>query len=320
MKAVLVLIEGTIGDTRSRQSLAGTPDFYKREELLKDVAVPEGVRCLRELAQKYKIVYLAARPPAALGVTEEWLRARGCPEGPVYLAPTQPERIALAQDLKTQFDFIAGIGTAWSDNELHLELGCISILLKENEGNWDIVRKQLLGKEHTALQTAASLLAPWAKITTLLEPHRMDVTLAVAHVMPAVQALRRAHWGYLSAITGLDHPSLPADLTQQPGWQQCAADLGLEQAIGSIEVLYHFCSGAAVVTLRTHTPREAARVPSICSVIPAASFFERELAEMLGVVIADAPDSNRLFLPDDWPDGVYPLRKDFAVAEAQARK
>jgi Ni,Fe-hydrogenase III component G len=61
-------------------------------------------------------------------------------------------------------------------------------------------------------------------------------------------------------------------------------------------------------------------VPSICSVIPAASFFERELAEMLGVVIADAPDSNRLFLPDDWPDGVYPLRKDFAVAEAQARK
>jgi ech hydrogenase subunit E len=36
--------------------------------------------------------------------------------------------------------------------------------------------------------------------------------------------------------------------------------------------------------------------------------------EMFGVVVEGTPNTNRLFLPDDWPDGVYPLRKD-AVLE-----
>jgi Ni,Fe-hydrogenase III component G len=76
-------------------------------------------------------------------------------------------------------------------------------------------------------------------------------------------------------------------------------------------VLYHFCSGAAIVTLRTHIPREAACVSSICGLVPSAGFFERELSEMLGVTVVDAPAAGRLFLPDDWPEGVYPLRKDF---------
>jgi len=32
---------------------------------------------------------------------------------------------------------------------------------------------------------------------------------------------------------------------------------------------------------------------------------------MLGVAVIGAPDEGRLFLPDDWPDGVFPLRKEF---------
>jgi Ni,Fe-hydrogenase III component G len=56
-------------------------------------------------------------------------------------------------------------------------------------------------------------------------------------------------------------------------------------------------------------------VPSICGVIPSAGFFERELGEMLGVTVDGIPDASRLFLPDDWPDGVYPLRKEFAAAQ-----
>jgi Ni,Fe-hydrogenase III component G len=34
---------------------------------------------------------------------------------------------------------------------------------------------------------------------------------------------------------------------------------------------------------------------------------------MLGLTVTGTPDPSRLFLPDDWPDGVYPLRKDFVV-------
>ena len=144
MKAILVFIDGTICDTRPRHNLIGTPDFSRREEILKDIAVAGSVECVRDLAEKYRIVYLGARPSSALADTEEWLAAIGFPQGPVYLARWQQERLELVRKLGKKFDFVAGIGDRWDDNELHLELGCMSIILKEYEGNWDTVRRYLL--------------------------------------------------------------------------------------------------------------------------------------------------------------------------------
>lgn len=149
MKAVLVFIDGTICDTRHRHHLIGTPEFYKRKEMLKDAATPGSVLCLQDLAQRYAIVYIGTRPDSTLPYTEEWLDRIGFPKGPVYLAPTQEERLVLVKDLRQRFDFISGIGDRWDDNELHLEIGCLSIILKEFEGNWDTVRKHLLGKERS---------------------------------------------------------------------------------------------------------------------------------------------------------------------------
>jgi Ni,Fe-hydrogenase III component G len=140
-----------------------------------------------------------------------------------------------------------------------------------------------------ALQQAETLLAPWAKDTRTPEPNRLDLALAPADLTAAVAALQAARWGYLAAITGMD--------------------LGAEA--GAIEVLYHFCTGATVLTLRVRVPQDAPSVPSICGSIPSAGFFERELSEMLGVDVVDTPNPERLFLPDDWPGGVYPMRKDF---------
>ena len=141
----------------------------------------------------------------------------------------------------------------------------------------------------TLLKTAGELLAPFALETTPIEPDRLDIALTPDALLPAVQALISAHWGYLSAITGLDH--------------------GPEA--GEMEVLYHFCSAAAIVTLRVRVPRGEPCVPSVCALIPYAILYERELMEMLGVTVTNIPNSERLFLPDDWPEGVYPLRKDF---------
>jgi len=54
-----------------------------------------------------------------------------------------------------------------------------------------------------------------------------------------------------------------------------------------------------------------AKVPSICHIIPSATLYERELMEMFGITVEGTPDTGKLLLPDDWPDGVYPLRKSF---------
>jgi Ni,Fe-hydrogenase III component G len=46
--------------------------------------------------------------------------------------------------------------------------------------------------------------------------------------------------------------------------------------------------------------------------VPTATLYERELQEMFGFVIEETPVPDRLVLPDDWPAGVYPLRKSFS--------
>ncbi len=61
----------------------------------------------------------------------------------------------------------------------------------------------------TALSTATTLLTPWTKSTATPEPNRLDVTLTVSNLIPAVTALLEARWGYLAAITGLDRGAIP---------------------------------------------------------------------------------------------------------------
>lgn len=150
----------------------------------------------------------------------------------------------------------------------------------------------------TRLEAANDLLAPWASGTNSPEPDRLDIYVDAANLVNAVKALRQPScgqpWGYLSAITGLDTSENPEE--SQPG---------------ALEALYHFCADSVVVTLRVKSPRQEAWVPSICDVIPSASLYERELSEMLGFTVINTPNPARLFLPDDWPDDLYPLRKDF---------
>ncbi|MGQ9887039.1 MAG: NADH-quinone oxidoreductase subunit C [Aggregatilineales bacterium] len=145
------------------------------------------------------------------------------------------------------------------------------------------------------LEWALEIVAEWALEHNVPAAHRLDVWIKPEHTAATARALVDARWGYLTAITGLD---------------RLAED-------GQLEALYHYCRGASILTLRASVPRDHAVVPSVCDAIPMATVYERELAEMFGVTIVGTPDSSRLFLPDDWPDGVYPLRKD-AVLESAA--
>jgi len=56
--------------------------------------------------------------------------------------------------------------------------------------------------------------------------------------------------------------------------------------------------------------------------IPAANWAEREIQDMLGIPLRHHPDPRRLMLADDWPDGLYPYRRDMPLqtypAQAQA--
>jgi Ni,Fe-hydrogenase III component G len=65
------------------------------------------------------------------------------------------------------------------------------------------------------------------------------------------------------------------------------------------------------LTLCTELNGEAPEIDSITPRVPAANWAERELHDVIGVKLRGHPDPRRLVLADDWPEGVFPLRKDF---------
>ncbi len=156
---------------------------------------------------------------------------------------------------------------------------------------------------------AEALLQRFAVGAVTHAPHRIEAVVKREDLSAAVQAIIDARWGYLSAITGLDHPW---PTTAKPGAAPAAPSREADQPMEDrLEALYQFVSGPVVATLRVSVTYHDARVPTICHIIPSATLYERELMEMFGIAVENTPDPGRLLLPDDWPDGVYPLRKSF---------
>ena len=59
-----------------------------------------------------------------------------------------------------------------------------------------------------------------------------------------------------------------------------------------------------------YLPPESPRIESISEVVPAASWAEREMRDLVGIEPLGHRYMKRLVLPDGWPEGLHPLRKD----------
>jgi len=87
--------------------------------------------------------------------------------------------------------------------------------------------------------------------------------------------------------------------------------IGLDQG-EKFEVMYVLSSAnGCVMNLKRHVPREAPVIHSVYDRVPNSEIYERELVDMFGITVTGLPDGARYPLPDDWPEGQYPLRKDW---------
>ena len=96
-------------------------------------------------------------------------------------------------------------------------------------------------------------------------------------------------------------------------------DMGLRYVIATgidgddcFEVLHHFANdetGHVVTVKAIIRDRENPSIESIAPFIPGAEWIEREVHDLFGIEIKNHPNMRRLILDDDWPEGVYPLRK-----------
>ncbi|MCD6219504.1 NADH-quinone oxidoreductase subunit C [Candidatus Calescamantes bacterium] len=80
----------------------------------------------------------------------------------------------------------------------------------------------------------------------------------------------------------------------------------------NMEILYHFSEDKSgrIFSVRVKIPKDDLRISSLISIIKGMEFIEREIHEMLGIEFVGHPNLKRLLLSEDWPEGIYPLRRD----------
>jgi NADH:ubiquinone oxidoreductase subunit C len=88
-----------------------------------------------------------------------------------------------------------------------------------------------------------------------------------------------------------------------------------------MELLYHFTVERArvIISFRTRLEKSNLVIDSITPIMKGAEWIEREIHELFGVGFRNHPDLKPLLLPDDWPEGLYPLRRDYKEEDYEAR-
>jgi Ni,Fe-hydrogenase III large subunit/Ni,Fe-hydrogenase III component G len=81
---------------------------------------------------------------------------------------------------------------------------------------------------------------------------------------------------------------------------------------GQFQVAHNFAfeNDHVLASVMVDLPADAPRIDSIAREVPAANWAEREMRDLLGIEPVGCPNLKRLVLPDGWPEGVHPLRKD----------
>jgi membrane-bound hydrogenase subunit beta len=79
----------------------------------------------------------------------------------------------------------------------------------------------------------------------------------------------------------------------------------------AIDVMPQFFGRGVEVTVRASLPRDKPTIETIGDVRESAYLYEREVHDLLGVEFTGHPNLARFLLAEEWPEGVYPLRKEF---------
>lgn len=112
-------------------------------------------------------------------------------------------------------------------------------------------------------------------------------------------ALQKRYGAFLLTMTGLDERQVNGHFTVYSVFT-----LPIEKIIVQIKAL-----------LDTDKPF----YPSLTPIFPSAHWLEREIKDLLGIIPRGHPDLRRLAIHPDWPEDVFPLRKDFIAGSKVPR-
>ena len=66
-----------------------------------------------------------------------------------------------------------------------------------------------------------------------------------------------------------------------------------------------------ILALKEKAPKLDPRIRTMTELYPSLELHERELVNLFGAVVEGLPGDSSYPLPDGWPKGSYPLRKDW---------
>jgi formate hydrogenlyase subunit 5 len=135
-------------------------------------------------------------------------------------------------------------------------------------------------------------------------PDQVTLTVDLNSLPAVVESLYYQHGGWLSVVAGNDERPLNGHFAMY--------------YVLSVEGGYKPGNGQApdpeaekcYMVIRALIPPHKPEFPSVTPQVPAAIWYEREVRDMFGLQPVGLPDERRLVLPDDFPEGLFPLRKD----------
>lgn len=84
-------------------------------------------------------------------------------------------------------------------------------------------------------------------------------------------------------------------------------DLGTE-----FQAIYHIANpNGTVINFKLNIPKDNPEIDTVTGIYQGGVLYERELKDMLGIIVKGLPPGHRYPLPETWPEGEYPLRKDW---------
>lgn len=80
----------------------------------------------------------------------------------------------------------------------------------------------------------------------------------------------------------------------------------------TLELIYHLTGPhRTIISLATRLPRQSPSIQTVSDILPPAGIYERQIHDLFGILFEGHPGLKRLMLNEDWPEGEYPLRKDW---------
>ncbi len=128
---------------------------------------------------------------------------------------------------------------------------------------------------------------------------QVTVTVDLNYLPDIVETVYYRHGGWLSVVAGNDERPLNGHFAL---YYVLSVEGDPEQANQEPEKCY--------LVIRSLIPPHQPEFPAVTPRVPAATWYEREVRDMFGLHPIGLPDERRLVLPDDWPEDLYPLRKD----------